>query len=79
MSDTLEEKEQRATLLEMDDASLECCGGRLSAVGNAKFAEDVVDMTLNSRFADVQMSANFFVTSSGDYLLKYFEFPTRQI
>jgi len=39
--------------LEMDDAALERAGGGLGAVGDAEFAEDVVDVAFDRGFTDV--------------------------
>ena len=38
--------------LEMDDAALEGAGGGLGAIGDAEFAEDVVDVTFDGGLAD---------------------------
>jgi hypothetical protein len=40
-------------LLEADDAALEGAGGGLGSIGYPKLAEDIVDVALHRRFADV--------------------------
>ena len=47
--------------LKMDDAALERAGGSLRAVGYTKLAEDVVDVTLDGRFANLQRACDLFI------------------
>src|SRR6185369_9232437 len=63
----------------MDDAALERAGGGLSAVGHAEFSEDVVDVTLHSRFTDVQRARDFFVRLTFHDLLKDLELSIREL
>ena len=39
---------------EMNDATLQGAGGGLGAIGYAQFSENVVDVTLDRRFADAK-------------------------
>ena len=43
----------RSDFLKVDDAALEGAGGGLGAVGDAEFAEDVVDVAFDRGFTDV--------------------------
>ena len=59
--------------LKMDDAALEGAGGGLSAVGDAEFAEDVVDVAFDGRFTDMQRARDLFIRLPLHDLLKYLE------
>ncbi len=60
--------------LKMDDPALERAGGGLGAVRHAQFSEDVVDVALHRRLADVQRRSDLFVGLSLHDLLKHFQF-----
>src|SRR6185503_17804283 len=65
--------------LKMDDAALEGASGGLGAIGHAEFSEDVVDVTLHRRFADVQRAPNLLVRLTLHDFLKNFQLSVRQL
>src|SRR5437879_1299419 len=53
-------------LVEVDDAALQGHGGGLGAVGGAEFAEQVVDVGLDSGLGDEEGGGDLLVALAGD-------------
>src|ERR1044072_9595172 len=58
--------------------ALQGAGGGLGSIGYAEFAEDVVDVTLHRRFADVERARDLLVTLPVHDFLQHLEFAHRQ-
>src|SRR6185369_560748 len=69
---------QMAPTLEADDAALEGAGGRLSSIGYAELAEDIVDVTLHGRFADMKRARDLLIALPVHNLLKHLKLAHRQ-
>jgi hypothetical protein len=59
-------------LTQVDQPALQGRGYGLGTVGNAKFAENVVDVTLNRRLANRQADADFFIALASHDQFEHF-------
>ena len=66
-------------LTQVDQPALEGGGGGLGSVGHAELAENVIDVTLDGRFADAQAGADFFIALASHDQLEHFHLSAGQI
>src|SRR6266480_3820228 len=63
----------------MDQPTLQGGGGCLGTVGYSELAEDVINVTLYSRFADTEAGADFFIALALHDQLQHFHLSAGQI
>ena len=65
--------EKNFRLAQVNEPTLQGRGDGLGTVGHSELAENVIDMTLHRRLADVQRRGNLFVALAFYDLLKHFQ------
>src|SRR5688572_19388248 len=66
-------------LTQVHQTSLQCRRCRLGSISHSELAENVIDVTLNSGFADLQTGAYFFIALASYDQLEHFHLSTGQI
>ena len=66
-------------LAKVDQPALQGGGGGLGSVSHAELAENVIDVTLDSRFADAQAGTNFLIALTAHDQFEHFHLSAGQI
>ena len=66
-------------LTQVDQPALQGGGGGLRPVRHSQLAENVINVTLYSRLADLQAGAYFFIALASHNQLEHFHLSARQI
>ena len=71
--------ENDSDLAKMYQTSLQGGSGGLGSVSHSELAENVIDVTLNSRFGDLQAGRYFFIALPSHDQLEHFHLSAGQI
>ncbi len=66
-------------LTQVHQPALQGGGGGLGSISDAELAEDIIDVTLNGRFADTQAGAYFLIALALHDQLEHFHLSAGQI
>ena len=58
----------------MDQAALQGSRGGLRSIGHTQLAQDIIDVTFDSGFADAQAGSYLFIALAAHDQLEYFHF-----
>ena len=67
--------EKNFRLAQVNEPTLQGRGDGLGTVGHSELAENVIDMTLNRRFANRQTGADFLIALTSHDQLEHFHLP----